>query len=579
MITNETLSSPNPQKPLRLWLGVVIVIVQWLVRFGIPLFSPDAYMYAILGEVIGGLAIIVWWLFFSRANWVDRWGALLLMIIAFVCTPFFLHKSITTGNMGLMFTIYSIPILSLTLVLWAVVTHRLVIKMRRIMFVVFLLLANGGWILLRSVGISGYGVPEFAWRWTGTPEDKLLASVRDEAKGQPSNLVIKDTVASWPGFRGPNRDGIIHGIKIRTDWSVSPPVEIWRKPVGPGCSSFAVQGTLLFTQEQRGEYEMVTCYNLNTGELIWTHRDSTRFWDSHAGAGPRSTPTLSNGRVYTLGATGILNVLDSRNGDLIWSRKVADQTNTKTPIWAFSGSPLVVNNTVIVALSGSIIAYDINTGNQHWFNPAGGDCYSSPHLASIGGRMQILLQNDTGLLAFDPSNGQLLWKHLWQGNPILQPAFAPNGDILISVSAFSGIRRIAVTNGNDGWNIKECWTETKFKPNHNDFVIHKGYLYGIDIAGAACIDIENGERKWKGGRYGGQLILLADQDLLMILSEKGELVLVEAKPDQFKELARYKAITGKTWNHPVLVGDIVVVRNTEEMAAFRLLKEVGSSIK
>jgi hypothetical protein len=133
------------------------------------------------------------------------------------------------------------------------------------------------------------------------------------------------------------------------------------------------------------------------------------------------------------------------------------------------------------------------------------------------------------------------------------------------------MHRIKVTHGADGWNVEERWTSEGLHPYFNDFVVHKGYAFGFDGSNLGCIDLKDGESKWKGGRYGnGQLVLLPDQDVLLVLSEQGELVLVSATPDQFKELARFPAIKGKTWNHPVLAGDVLLVRNGEEMAAFRL---------
>jgi hypothetical protein len=157
---------------------------------------------------------------------------------------------------------------------------------------------------------------------------------------------------------------------------------------------------------------------------------------------------------------------------------------------------------------------------------------------------------------------------------IVQPALTADGDVLISTTAATGglgTRRLAVARGSGGWTVQERWTSNGLKPYFNDMVVNKGHAFGFDGSILACIDLDDGMRKWKGGRYGnGQLMLLADQDLLLVVSEEGGLALVQATPDQFKEIARVPAIEGKTWNHPVLVGDTLLVRNGEQMAAFRL---------
>lgn len=150
----------------------------------------------------------------------------------------------------------------------------------------------------------------------------------------------------------------------------------------------------------------------------------------------------------------------------------------------------------------------------------------------------------------------------------------PEGDVLVAAGEAlggMGIRRVAVTRGPSGWTAEARWTSRALKPYFSDYVVHQGHAYGFDGSILACVDVTDGQRKWKGGRYGhGQLLLLADPDLLLVLSERGEVALVSATPDDFVELARFTALKGKTWNHPVVVGDRLLVRNAEEMAAFRL---------
>jgi outer membrane protein assembly factor BamB len=380
---------------------------------------------------------------------------------------------------------------------------------------------------------------------------------------------------AWPGFRGPDRDGVVRGVRIGTDWAASPPVQIWRRPIGPGWSSFAVHGDLLYTQEQRGEEEIVAAYRVSTGAPAWMHRDAARFWESNGGAGPRGTPTLGEGRLYALGATGILNALDAADGRRLWSRNVGDDGRVTVPDWGFSSSPLLAGDMVIVAAAGTLAAYDAATGEPRWVGPPGGAGYSSPQLVTIGGVPQVVLLDAQGATGVAPEDGTRLWTLKVTSSamsaPIVQPSVTADGDLLIGDGQARGLYRIAVAHEPGGWAVTQRWMSTGLKPLYNDYVVHKGHAFGFDGSILACIDLADGRRTWKGGRYGnGQLVLLADQDLLLVISEQGELALVSATADAYTELARIPGIEGKTWNHPVVAGDILLVRNGEEMAAFRL---------
>jgi outer membrane protein assembly factor BamB len=595
-MTSTQTGEQGPQKLLRVWPGVVAVVLQWIFRFGVKELFPgiQGFGYAVLGSLALFLVIIAWWAFLSRARWKERLGALALIAATVGATWLLKHDSMW---LPWLFA-YAVPVLSLAFVAWAVATRRLPDKVRHATMVATILIACGAWLLLRQDGINGDHNATFGWRWSPSAEERLLArestnpatptsepapattfatptntqptpSPATTEAGKTATPIVEARV-DWPGFRGARRDGVVRGVKIKTDWAAAPPVELWRRPVGPAWSSFAVNGDLIYTQEQRGDKEDVVCYRQSTGQPVWTHSDNARFFESNAGAGPRGTPTLSNGRVYSFGATGILNVLDARNGSVIWTRNVATETNTKLPFWGFSSSPLIVGDVVIVAAAGQLVAYETATGKQRWVGPKGGGSYSSPHLVTIDGVAQVLLTSDGRLTSVAPADGKQLWQHAWAANSIVQPALTADGNVLIT-SQEAGIRRIALTNNAGEWSAAERWTSNGLKPYFNDFVVHKGHAFGFDGRILSCVDLNDGSRKWKGGRYGnGQLVLLPDQDLLLVLSEEGELALVQARSDQFTELAKFPAIQGKTWNHPVLVGDVLLVRNAEEMAAFRL---------
>lgn len=286
---NVTQSAANPilKKSLRLWPGVVAVALQWLLWFVVPMVAPQALIFGMLGGLVCALAVVVWWLFFSRAAWVERIGAIVLMIVTVVLTKLIVHSSIAGGMMGMMLPIYSIPVLSLALVAAAAASRHLTSGPRRAVMIGAILLGCGVFTLIRTEGITGEARSDLHWRWTKTPEERLLAEAGDEpttptsfstAALTPStagSATRQEADTGWPGFRGPKRDGISRGVLIETDWSRQPPVVLWRRPIGPGWSSFAVRGNLLYTQEQRGDNEVVSCYKLTTGEPVETSEQGT----------------------------------------------------------------------------------------------------------------------------------------------------------------------------------------------------------------------------------------------------------------------------------------------------------------
>lgn len=383
------------------------------------------------------------------------------------------------------------------------------------------------------------------------------------------------SATDWPGFLGRDRDGRYHGA-IRTDWPAGGLPRLWTQPVGGGHASFAIARGRAFTIEQRRNQEVVAAYDLRTGRELWTQAWTARFTETLGGEGPRATPTWHDGLVYALGAEGELRALDDATGATRWRTNILDDAQAENLTWAMSASPLIVGDTVVVLPGGgsgrSVIAYDRLNGRRRWSALDDRQAYASPMLATLAGTPQLLVVSASRLISLRPDSGAPLWSQPWQtmqGINAAQPIVVGPDRVFYSSGYGVGAAVFEVRDPGDGLRAAPVWQNTRMKNRFATSVLHDGYLYGFDEAIFACIEAATGEQKWKGGRYGyGQVILASGH--LIVLSEEGELVLLRATPDRHEELARFQAVTGKTWNPPAIADGILLVRNAAEMAAFRI---------
>ena len=599
MSDQPTQADQNPYSPpradppgtvsprgLRLWPGVAMVALLWLVRAWSSMGEMASYKFFV-GLLIAPLVVLagllLWWLFAGCLRWSDR----LLDLGTFAAVTAVTMLAADASFRGLALVVYGLPIAETACLGWLVLSFRLPWPVRRAGILLVLIAVGVGCCLLRAEGMTGNFVAKFSWRWTLTAEQKFLAELKSRpahAAGLQGTAEIREQPGDWTGFRGPRRDGRLSGVRINTDWQHAPPQELWRHRIGPGWSSLAVVGDRLFTQEQRDNDEYVVCYSATSGEELWAHHDAARFSELAAGPGPRATPTFHAGRLYSFGATGRLNCLDAASGEPLWSRNVLADTGAAVPQWGFAASPLVAKG-VVVAFAGAangktVVAYEEEKGDLAWTASVGPESekaalsYCSPQLTTVDNVDQILLATDAGLSAFEPVHGKELWHHSWlvEGLArIVQPALVGDDDVLLGTGMGNGTRRIHVGRNAGDWLAKELWTSRKIRPYFNDFVVLNDHLYGFDGNKLVCVSLEDGSETWHAGGYGnGQVLLLADQELLLILSEEGDVALVSARPERHQELCRFKAIDGKTWNHPVIAHGKLFVRNGEEIACFKL---------
>jgi len=392
---------------------------------------------------------------------------------------------------------------------------------------------------------------------------------------EPTAAAVAPDFPAFPQFLGPSRDGTLAGPRLARDWTRHPPRRLWRQPLGQGWSGFAISGGIAVTQEQRGDEERVVAYDVKSGRPLWSHADRARYETVIAGIGPRATPTIDGASVYAMGATGILNGLDLTTGKRRWSRDVLQETNAELPEWGRSCSPLVVDGRVVVIAGGSggrrLVAYHAASGEPAWAAGEGGASYSSPTLVTLSGRRQLVVLNQASVSGHDPATGAVLWEHAFpREQPNVAMPLALDADRLL-VSAGYGVGSKAYRVSETGGVLHATleWESPRLKSKFANLLVHDGFVYGLDDGVLTCLDPASGERRWKSGRHGhGQLLLVAG--LLLVQTEEGELVLVDPSPEAYRELTRFTALAGKTWNPPALAGSLLLVRNDREAAAYEL---------
>lgn len=567
--------SASKLKPLRVWIPLLILPLMIGARF-VPEVWVDgpSWTWAVgaFFPFLFSLALILWWLLLSRARYYERLLGLVALILVLVIQQVLSHATMR----GPVFIVMTIPMTVGAFAIGLILFGRWLTPGRTVFALLLGAAAASVSLFARNDGVWGDFSFELLPRWSKS-SDELVKNV-DRPEGVNSIPADVKLESSWPSFRGPQQDGVVRGGPVLdTDWESHPPKELWRITVGPAWSSFVSVNQYLITQEQRGEDEAVVCYDGESGRQVWEKKWPSRFFEALGGLGPRSTPTYADGYIYAFGAAGTLVKLNVHDGSLVWQADVkALSQRDELPMWGFSASPLVAGNLVVLHAGGKddkgVLAFQADDGQLAWSAKAGEQSYGSVQLVNLFGQQLLALLSETGAQFWDMTGQSVLdysWPH--QGYRALQPQIIDGDKLVIATGMGTGTRLVRLSSEDGKIVGKEEWTSRDLKPDFNDVLVHKGFLYGFDNRIFTCVDLSTGKRKWKGGHYEkGQALLCADSDLIIVVGEKGQLFLLRANPEKHEELAKIAALSDKTWNHPVLIGDRLYVRNAAEAVAYQL---------
>ena len=382
----------------------------------------------------------------------------------------------------------------------------------------------------------------------------------------------------WPQFRGVHRDGVSAETDLPRSWPAEGPRVVWKRAIGEGYSGISVVGDRLYTMDSDGTAEYVLALEAGSGKEVWRVPAGPKLIDS-MGNGPRTTPTLDGGTVYAMGSHGRLLALKAADGAKIWEVDLPQAFAAKRPNWGYSGSPLIDGDLLILEVGGKdgrgVVAFEKATGKVRWGALDGDPAYSSPVMMTIGGIKQYVMPRRAGsqTVALRP-DGSVLWTHPGPFSVIASALFIPPDKVYVSGGDDAGavLMRIKTQEGTEGGKatVEELWKTRTMKNHFNDAVLVGPHLYGFDNATFKCLSVATGEQTWASRGLGKGSLLAADGNLLIVLSDQGTLVLVEATPDAYTELARFQAMEGKAWTAPALANGRLYLRDNDEIVALEM---------
>jgi len=375
---------------------------------------------------------------------------------------------------------------------------------------------------------------------------------------------VTSFAADWYQWRGPNRDGISNEKGWSSTWPESGPKKLWEKSLGVGYATAAVSNGRVYTMGNADKTDTVYCLNADTGAEIWKHSYPCAT-ESGGHPGPASTPTVDGEEVYTLSREGDLYCFNKASGDVIWHKNIKD-FSAKSPEWDFACSPLILGDMIIID-AGMAIALSKSNGNliwntkdygESWGLKSQGGGYSSPHAFQLDGVPRLAVFNSSGLVILDPKNGKELNIHPWRTDWNVNAATPiVSGDKVFISSGYNVGCALLQMDGN---NLSVVWQSKNMRNHFNSCVLWEGHLYGFDESQLRCLDWETGDVKWTKRGMGKGSLMIADGKLI-IMSDKGQLVIAEASPDSFNELASAKVLSGLCWTVPVLSGGKIYCRS------------------
>ncbi|HEX6900516.1 MAG TPA: PQQ-binding-like beta-propeller repeat protein [Thermoanaerobaculia bacterium] len=378
----------------------------------------------------------------------------------------------------------------------------------------------------------------------------------------------------WPRFQGEKQDGISPESGLPRSWPAEGPRVVWKRAIGEGYSTFSVAAGRLYTMDSDAKTEYVLALDAATGNEIWRVPIGDKLVDP-MGNGPRGTPTVDGGTIYALGSLGRLLALKAADGAKLWEVELTQAFGAKRPTWGYSGSPLVDGDLLILEVGGTekraIVAFEKATGKVRWASQEGDAAYSTPVLMTIGGVRQYVTARRAGpeVVSLLP-DGTLHWKHPGPPTVIVSPLFIPPDKVYVSAGDDGGAVLFRVRTEGGRATTEEIWKTRGMKNHFNSAVRVGDHVYGFDNATFKCISLATGEPAWAMRGLGKGSLLATADGLLVVLSDRGKLLLVEATPESYKELASFQALEGKAWTSPVLANGKVYLRDEDEMIALDL---------